>query len=99
MMTNVIQFPSEIKYSYHEEDNKLQIVKTQDVSNVLDAVKRIKSETVGKRSKNLKYEGSIPLVIAAQWAKECGARMYSNEWKAYALKKLRSPEFKYLRGE
>lgn len=43
------------------------------------------------------YLGSIDTLTATNWATECGARIYSKEWRDYALKKIKSPEFSKFR--
>lgn len=41
--------------------------------------------------------GTIPLIVAEQWAKEAGVRPFSREFQEVVKKKLMSSEFAYLR--
>lgn len=83
-----------VKYEYTSDGPVLRVVKEQDVEEIMRATKAIEKP----KSKNMHYLGSVPNVIALQWALESGTRIYSKEWLEYAKKKLLSPEFKYLRA-
>lgn len=82
-----------VNYKYTQEDGKLHIVKTQDVEEAIRAIRAVERP----KGKNMHYLGSIPNVIALEWAKESGTRLYTKEWLEYAKKKLMSPNYKYLR--
>ncbi len=84
------------RYAYDKADGNLIISKTQNVDELLRAINFLEAprNTYGK---SLKYLGSIPNVLALEWAKECGHPLYSKEWKEYSLKKLRSIEYAKLR--
>jgi hypothetical protein len=47
--------------------------------------------------KNMRHIGSIPMVLAARWAKECGAGIGTAEFAAYAKKKLQDSDWAELR--
>lgn len=44
-----------------------------------------------------RYAGSVPVVQALIWAKECGCPVGSREWAEYAAKKLNNGEFSKLK--
>lgn len=77
------------------EDGQLIIQKTQDVEAILDANKA-EAET-HRSGGNWRKAGSIPLVVAEEWAKECGAAVGSKEWLAYCKRKLMDGDFAKLR--
>lgn len=80
------------RYDYVVEDGLLHVKKTQDCEEIIRAIR-----SVERKHKNLRYEGSIPNVIALEWAKECGAPLFSKEWKEYAMRQMKSPNYKFLR--
>ncbi len=41
------------------------------------------------------YVGSIDEITAVNWAKECGAKLYSKEWMAHAKKKRLSGDYAF----
>jgi hypothetical protein len=43
-----------------------------------------------------RWVGSIPLVIAELWSKECGAAIGTHEYAGYIRKKLSDPDYKKL---
>lgn len=45
-----------------------------------------------------RYMGSVPVVQAYIWAKECGAAVGTREWTEYAAKKLDNGTFSRLRA-
>ena len=45
-----------------------------------------------------RYAGSVDLLTAQNWAKECGAAIGTKEFRVYAKKKLNSPEFAKFRA-
>lgn len=72
--------------------------KTQDVTAILDAAKDARSEfkkdtgPAGGR-----YLGTVPVLIAQQWAKECGHPVGTKGWANYAKTKLADGEWSKLR--
>lgn len=73
-------------------------IKTQDVQGILDAAKDA-SEVLKPNTGPAggKYLGTVPVLIAQQWAKECGAAVGSREWATYAKTKLRDGTWARLR--
>lgn len=54
-----------------------------DMANAQDHVKRV----------NRRYLGSVDMITAQNWAKECGSAVGTKEFSAYAKKKLMNNEF------
>jgi hypothetical protein len=71
-----------------------RVRKVQDCEPVLDGVKMARDMPTGQMYRHV---GSIPLVIASQWTKECGAAPGTKEFSEYAKKKLMSSDWAYLR--
>ena len=76
------------------------LIKTQNVEPIIDTIKAIPD--MARRSRNTqvasKLLGSIPTIVAVNWAKESGTTIYSREFFAYARKKLLTdPDFKHFR--
>jgi len=76
------------------------LIKTQDVEPIMKTVHEIPS--MARRPANTQIAsrllGSIPVLIAVNWAKESGTTIYSREFFAYARKKLLTdPDFKAFR--
>jgi hypothetical protein len=72
--------------------------KSQDVSGILDAAhaarEGLRKDTgpIGGR-----YIGTVPVLIAQQWAKECGFPIGTKGWSNYAKSKLADGEWAKLR--
>ena len=81
--------------SYHTEDDKLVIRRSQHVQRILDFNKE-RNIDGHNRNSDMRLAGSIPFVVAEMWAKECGAKIGSQEFLAYVKKKLQSGEFSKL---
>ena len=77
---------------FKKEDGKTLIKTTQDVDPILE-YNRLKSEGLNKKEERW-YVGTIPNVICMQWAKECGHKIYSKEWREYAFKQLNLPDYR-----
>ena len=60
---------------------------------VHDAAELLPKKTKGD---GVRYTGSVPVVLALVWAKECGMPVGTKEWIAYADKKMKG-EFSKLR--
>lgn len=81
--------------SYHTEDGKLIIKRSQDVQRILDFNKE-RNIDGHNRNSEMRLAGSIPFVVAEMWARECGANIGSQEFQAYVKKKLMSGDFSKL---
>lgn len=80
-------------------DSQFHIHKVQDCDGIIDAVKAAR-DTIGYRNgDSWRYEGSVPVLVAQQWAKECGAAIGTAEFMAYARRKIMSGDYARLRGE
>lgn len=89
---------SEIKEIIKEEDGKLYVHRSQDVQKILDHNKvqaDIQPNHFGES--RMRYVGEIPFVLIETWARECGARIGSEEFMAYVKKKIMDPNYKKLR--
>lgn len=76
-----------IKEKMIEQDGKLQIIRSQDVQSVLEDNQRASLAGLNRKSE-MRHAGSIPLVIAEQWSRECGAAIGTKEFGEYVKKKL-----------
>jgi len=81
--------------TYHTEDNKLIIKRSQDVQRILDFNKE-RNIDGHNRNSDLRLAGSIPLVVAEMWMRESGTTLGSQEFLAYVKKKLLSGDFSKL---
>lgn len=82
-----------------DSDGKsFHFVKTQNVQQILDAAKDA-ADTLKPNTGPAggKYLGTVPVLIAQQWAKECGAVVGSREWAKYAKDKLKDGTWARLR--
>jgi hypothetical protein len=72
--------------------------KTQDVSAILDAAKDAR-DTLRKDTGPIggRFLGTVPVLIAQQWAKECGFPVGTKGWANYAKTKLADGEWAKLR--
>ena len=86
------------KLVYDSDGKHFHFVKTQSVQQVLEAA-RDASETLRPNTGPVgsKYLGTVPVLIAQQWSKECGAVIGSKEWAGYAKKKLQDGTWAKLR--
>lgn len=84
--------------TYDFVDGKLVIKKTQDIQSLIDqnAFERENAPSMfGEMA--MRKIGSIPLIVAEQWAKECGAGVGTKEFAAYAKRKLMDGDFAKFR--
>jgi hypothetical protein len=81
--------------SYHTEDDKLIIRRSQDVQRILDFNKERNIDGHNRKS-DMRLAGSIPFLVCEIWQRECGARIGTQEFLAYSKKKLQSGEFSKL---
>jgi hypothetical protein len=81
-----------------EEDGKLIIDRHQEVSRLLDENHEL-STTAPSAFGDAKFRlaGRIPLVIAEQWSRECGAAIGTKEFALYIRRKLADGDFAKLR--
>ena len=86
-----------IKTNMSVDEGKLILSKTQDVEPLLNHLKNLRdADLKDSKEMGMRYVGEIPLILAEQWAKECGARLGSPEHMEYCSKKLRDPDYKKL---
>ena len=82
-----------------DSDGKsFHFVKRQNVQTIIEAAKDA-AETLRPNTGPVgsKYLGTVPVLIAQQWAKECGAAVGSREWAKYAKTKLQDGTWARLR--
>ena len=75
-------------------DGKIHINRQQDVRSLIDLNKHeaeVNPSMFG--TARVRKIGSIPLVVAETWARECGAAIGSKEFAEYAKKKLMSGDW------
>ena len=84
-----------VQTKYFDEAGKLVINRSQDIQRILDFNKERNIDGYNRNS-DMRLAGSIPFVVAEMWAKECGAKIGSQEFLAYVKKKLQSGEFSKL---
>ncbi len=90
----------ELKEIVHHDQNedKLVIAHTQDVSGILESNKRAREEAEGRKMGDMQRVASIPSVVAMEWMKEGINVMAPNKEDLKRMKKkLNSPEYAYLR--
>jgi hypothetical protein len=79
-------------------DGRLVFEQTQDSDEIVRAVHAardmVRRDTGPAGSRFL---GSVPILLAQLWARECGAAVGTREWAQYARNKLLSDEFRDLR--
>jgi len=85
-----------IKERMIEDGGKLHIIRSQDVQGVLDKNQRARTSELNRHSE-MRHAGSIPLVIAEQWSRECGAAIGTKEFAGYVKKKLMDGDWSKLR--
>jgi len=79
------------------EDNKIQVVRSQEVSGILKEIKDLRDHVPSMHGDaKARWVGSIPLVIAEQWSRECGASIGTHEYAAYVRRKLSDADYKNL---
>ena len=79
---------------YSEPDGTIHRKVTQpNMDDFLDAAK---AQAEYARGKNFYKLGSVPRVVAMQWARECGHGVSTKEWQEYAVKQLMSGDYSAL---
>ena len=75
-------------------DGQMIIKKTLNAEPIIEAVKMSSEiETPSRNNKGMLHLGSIDVLTARNWSKECGAAVGTKEFAAYAKKKLQQGEF------
>ena len=81
--------------SFHVEDDKVIVRRSQDVQSIIDWNKDRNIEGYNRRS-DMRLAGRIPFVVVEMWMKESGLKLGSPEFSEYVKKKLMSGEFSKL---
>jgi len=81
-------------------DGGFNIVQEQNCDSTIEAVHGA-ADFMRKRPKNLgaRYLGSVPLVVAQQWAKECGCAIGTKEYLVYAQRQIMDGAFAKFRAK
>jgi hypothetical protein len=78
--------------SYHTEDDKLIVKRSQDIQDILDFNKERNIDGHNVRS-DMRLAGSVPFVVIEMWMKESGLKLGSQEFAEYVKKKLMSGDY------
>ncbi len=76
-----------------EQDGKLYDETSVEVDGIFEGAAALKALHDDNPNPNKRYLGSIDMVTARIWAKQCGAKIFSQEWKAYARKQIQSGDY------
>jgi hypothetical protein len=88
----------DIKQTIVEEDGKVIINRHQDVQSLLDDNARLATFAPSAHGEaKFRLAGRIPLVVAEQWAAECGEAIGTQGFAVYVKKKLLDGDFAKLR--
>lgn len=79
-------------------DGSVVVARSYDVGSVFEGVKAL-SQGAKHTKKTAQYLGSIDTITAENWSKECGAKVGSKEFAAYAKKKLMSGDWAHFRAD
>jgi hypothetical protein len=80
-----------------EQDNKIHVVREQDCAGLLKTLKKMRELAPSHSGHDrTRWVGSVPLVLAEQWSKDCGAAIGTKEYAQFVKKKLADPDFKNL---
>jgi hypothetical protein len=81
-----------------EDDGKLIVDRRQNVQALIDQNKVEAAEAPSMFGQMaVRKVGSIPLVVAEQWSRECGAAIGSQEFALYCKRKLMDGDFAAFR--
>lgn len=83
-----------IRETFHHDGDKTTILRTQDVSADLKRIAMLRDNI--RPGAELRHVGSVPMVIAETWARECGAAIGTAEFAEHVKGKLMSGEFSKL---
>lgn len=87
-----------IKEKILEQDGKLIVSRSQDVEALLKDNQRLANELPSMHGDHAgRFVARVPLVLAEQWSRECGAAIGSQEFGLYMKSKIQSPEYSRLR--
>lgn len=93
-----------MRTEYHKEGRALTINRVQDVEPILEDNKRLQTEPQSRKVP-FRHIARVPNIILEKWFNEELARgnaalkWGSKEFDALCAKKLRDPEWKYLRTD
>lgn len=86
---------------YHRETSEaFQIVRVQDCEAMLTAIRETSDHMVKavNTQNSHNYIGSVPNIVALNWAQEWGVKLYSREWLAKTRHRLKhDPDWRSLR--
>ena len=85
-----------------DHEGNVTIRNTMDVEPIMEGVKMMSDSQLHspiRRDDGRLYLGSIDMLTAANWARECGHPLYSKEWKEYSRKKLMSGDYSKFQAE
>lgn len=81
-----------LKTSWHTEDDKVVVQRSQDIQSILDFNKERNIDGHNRKS-DMRLVGSIPFVVVEMWIKESGLKVGSQEFAEYVKKKLISGDY------
>lgn len=87
---------SRVREEFVFDGDKFGFKKTQVVDEIFDGINRVGQRGKGKAD-GMQYLGSVPILVAQIWAKQCGAPIGSKEHTAYAKQQLYSGEWAKLK--
>lgn len=76
------------------DDKTTTFLRTQDVTADLQRAAMLRDNI--RKGADLRLVGTVPMVIAEQWARECGERVGTQGFSEYLKRKLQSGEFARL---
>ena len=85
----------------NDAKNTFHLVKTQDCEAILNTMKELPDHMryTGNSQHTHRYVGTVPIIIAVQWAREWGVKLYSREWQEKTSSRLKTdPNWKGLRA-
>lgn len=84
---------------HYTDKNQLTVERTQDVEPILEANKQAYNSRSDHRQyagKDMAHVARVPMVVIEQWMKE-GINAFDPDHEAAIMRKLNSPEYRYLR--
>ena len=85
---------------YAKPDGNIHVRKFMETKTVVDGNKRSQnsfSDWKSNRFGAVQTVGRVPTLLAENWAKEAGVRMFSKEFNELVKRKLNNPDFRYLK--
>jgi hypothetical protein len=95
---------SDVRTTIHQDGRELTINRVQDVEPILENNKRLRNEAQDRKS-SFRHIASIPNVLLEKWLNEellrgnRSIRWGSAEFDGLIKRKLRDPEYAYLRTD